>query len=67
MKTMVVPERLFISTDRVKELMDNMGKIMVTAYEIWKREQLAKGDKYNLADLSPEQNCEIFIKEISGQ
>lgn len=60
-----MPDRMFITTERAQSLMDNFAKIMITAYEVWKREQLAKGDKYNLADLSPEQNCAIFLNDIT--
>lgn len=63
MKSMIVPKRLFISTERAKDLMDNTAKIMVTAYEVWKRNKRAS----DLAGYSPEQLCEMFIKEISGQ
>lgn len=64
MKSMIVPERLFIHTDKVKELMDNMGKIMVTAYEVWRRAKSEKA-KQALSFLSPEDAMNLFIKEIS--
>lgn len=66
MKSMIVPERLFIHTDKVKELMDNMGKIMVVAFEVWKREK-SKRNNFDLSKFSPEQLCELFIQEISGK
>jgi hypothetical protein len=66
MKTMVVPERLFIHVDRVKELMDNMGKIMITAYEVWKRDQSAKGN-VKMYGKTPEQLMQLFINDISEQ
>jgi hypothetical protein len=63
MKSMIVPERLFISTERAQEIMDNFAKIMVTAYEVWRREKLKSG-----ASLTgdPESVMRLFIKDISN-
>jgi hypothetical protein len=61
---MIVPERLFISTERAQDIMDNFAKIMVTAYEVWRRDRLKTGKSISG---TPEEICALFIKEISGQ